>query len=132
MKLNKNVKWKTVHAAISLASYSTLTTRLLIVFQSRASIRTKGARGRRGEAHACSACGKVFSMLCNLRMHQKTVHLGMYKYYCEVCGKGVRRKDELHSHMTTKHLKCPNLFCGMQFQSRADFVAHAALCDKML
>ncbi|KAK2172661.1 hypothetical protein NP493_942g00095 [Ridgeia piscesae] len=48
--------------------------------------------------HTCSQCGKKFSGMQFLQVHE-AAHRGDYPYWCEICGKGCLSSSNLKRHM---------------------------------
>ncbi|XP_052248358.1 zinc finger protein 286A-like isoform X2 [Dreissena polymorpha] len=68
----------------------------------------------KGQMFICSICGQYFSRSYSLKLHKKSVHLGLKstkisdkmlpkRYFCNFCGHGFKRSQNLEDHIAVKH-----------------------------
>ncbi|KFO36447.1 Zinc finger protein 132 [Fukomys damarensis] len=76
-------------------------------------------------SHVCKECGKVFSHMFKLRLHQK-VHTGKSHHTCSKCGKAFTRKHSLIQHQRIhtgeRPYECGQ--CGKSFTRSFHVVRH--------
>lgn len=80
-----------------------------------------------GKMFHCLACGKALSSLHNLKLHEATVHRGLFQYRCPLCGKGLRQERDLRGHLANRHnmkkdFRCS--ICGNEFGYKRNLKQH--------
>ncbi|XP_062331449.1 zinc finger protein 397-like [Osmerus eperlanus] len=80
---------------------------------------------RRDEPHVCFVCGKTFSRVGNLRIHQRC-HTGEKPYGCLQCGRSFRQAGDLKKHKRVhtgeKPYYCQQ--CGKSFSRGENLKRH--------
>lgn len=80
---------------------------------------------RRDEPHVCLVCGKTFSRVGNLRIHQRC-HTGEKPYGCLQCGRSFRQAGDLKKHKRVhtgeKPYYCSQ--CGKSFSRGENLKRH--------
>ena len=77
--------------------------------------------GKKFICHICSKIDKLHSSKCNLKMHIKSIHEGVY-YTCDICGKKCSQMSNLKKHIHSQHsntkLKCGIEGCPYEHKNR--------------
>ena len=77
-------------------------------------------------------CGKEFSNIYNLRLHEKS-HRGEFKFSCEICSQGFMNRNHFRTHTNThtdkQDYKCGN--CARSFISQSSLTWHLKGCFVM-
>ncbi|KAF5400243.1 Zinc finger and BTB domain-containing protein [Paragonimus heterotremus] len=75
----------------------------------------------------CAFCNKVFTKICNLNTHIKTVHKGVKPFECTFCYKGFTRNSDLHKHIDAVHKGLKPFvcdFCQRSFSQKSSLKRH--------
>ncbi|XP_028455903.1 zinc finger protein 724-like [Perca flavescens] len=77
------------------------------------------------KTHFCDVCGKTFTNIRRLRLHEK-IHTGIKEFVCQECGKTFYRKEHLIVHVRThsgeKPYHCD--ICGKSFSQSQNLTIH--------
>ena len=101
--------------------------RLSVGRTGRAAVEARRGRQRlrRDEPHVCFVCGKTFSRVGNLRIHQRC-HTGEKPYGCLQCGRSFRQAGDLKKHKRVhtgeKPYYCQQ--CGKSFSRGENLKRH--------
>ena len=60
----------------------------------------------------CETCGKIFTLLGNLKKHVLSIHAGV-KHKCDYCGKSFTQAVNLKSHVAASHERDSRLTCDI-------------------
>jgi len=76
---------------------------------------------------ACNLCGKMLSSQHNLRLHEATIHRGLFQFHCPICNKGLRQERDLRGHLANRHdwkkeFRCS--ICGHEFGYKRNLKHH--------
>lgn len=61
----------------------------------------------------CPKCGRYFSSVYSLRLHENQTHHRNLPYVCSICGKGVNNKEDLRGHMSSRHNRPKDFRCAV-------------------
>lgn len=75
--------------------------------------------------YECSACGRTFSNVYNLKVHIRDQHSGLGIIRCEVCGVHLKNLSTLRVHKSNYHSRCD--LCGDYFKNPAALKEHKIL-----
>ncbi|KAK4872393.1 hypothetical protein RN001_014422 [Aquatica leii] len=83
-------------------------------------------KGKFGDYHMCSDCGKQFKTKSELTHHNRSKCGTVKQYTCKVCDQKLMTAGSLHNHMLRHTVKCSNMcgFCGKMFLTRGQLKVH--------
>ena len=79
----------------------------------------------------CEDCGKTFKSKFGLSLHQKNIHLKVFKHICHVCGKGFNQTQQFRIHCI-RHQGIPSgkcEFCKQTFTGHCSLTRHLVICS---
>ncbi|KAF5288068.1 hypothetical protein FQR65_LT12118 [Abscondita terminalis] len=83
-------------------------------------------KGKFGDYHMCSDCGKQFKTKSELTHHNKSKCGTVKQYSCKICNQKLMTAGSLHNHMLRHTVKCTNMcgYCGKMFLTSGQLKVH--------